>query len=732
MQLAPFALALALSAVAPSAVESAPAAALLPAPHGGSYPNPPPPPPPPPAPTPGGTYGGPGDGVPTTPGPSTPGPSGPSTPGPGPGYGGPADTPAPRGPSTPAGGGPSTPPGGGGGGTGGPSAPSTGSPELELRIDQYDWQLWWLHNRAPYLDLKRRLHEVTATGSDDFFIGHGQTRARVKSMRPERADLEARVLPALIDAIRTERSNDIVTGAMIAAGKIGMPNHRGARNPVDEAIRSRLDDPVQVIRETAILSLGISGHEGSYGVLRAIVLDQDEGRRATGRAETGCDVRSRAFAAYALGLLGSRTTIEPLRQLVVQDLVTILEDSREAQSDLKVAAALAYGLVPMRSAPAHRAEDEASLGPWATRGRQLEFAVAFCFSEGRDDLRPIERAHMARSIGLLLQGAGDDVRSATIARFVKVLTGRTRPDPVEIRQSAALLLGAVGDCDDDEADRDLRRALRRALEDPDPHVQNFALISMGLVGARASGVEADAEGLAQLRKELSRTLATGKRRRAWAGVAIGVMERGVADAGAAPSADQLGSVTRAMDQRRSGNEVAGYAIGLGLARHRDAAPALMKQLRSRSDDAVRAQLCVALGLMDSHAAMEQLDEIVASSRYRAQLLEAAAVALGLIGDARIAPELARMLREDARSLSSQASIASALGFIGDARSIDPLLEMFTDEELTDGARAFAGVALGIVGDRDLLPWHSKYSVDLNYAALCETLAGGGDGLLEIY
>jgi len=76
-------------------------------------------------------------------------------------------------------------------------------------------------------------------------------------------------------------------------------------------------------------------------------------------------------------------------------------------------------------------------------------------------------------------------------------------------------------------------------------------------------------------------------------------------------------------------------------------------------------------------------------------------------------------------------VTSALDFIGEARSIDPLLEMFLDESLTDGARAFAVVALGIVGDRDLLPWSSELTVNLNYFVLTETMAGGGKGVLEI-
>ena len=54
-----------------------------------------------------------------------------------------------------------------------------------------------------------------------------------------------------------------------------------------------------------------------------------------------------------------------------------------------------------------------------------------------------------------------------------------------------------------------------------------------------------------------------------------------------------------------------------------------------------------------------------------------------------------------------------------------------NESLTERARGFAAVALGIVADKELLPWNSKISVDLNYRAAVSSLSDGGSGIVEI-
>ena len=114
------------------------------------------------------------------------------------------------------------------------------------------------------------------------------------------------------------------------------------------------------------------------------------------------------------------------------------------------------------------------------------------------------------------------------------------------------------------------------------------------------------------------------------------------------------------------------------------------------------------------------------------MLRSSAIALGLLGDKDLVPELTEMLR-NAKGLSAQAAISSALGFIGDARSVDPLIEMLQNQSLTASARGFAAVALGIVADKEELPWNAKISVNINYRANTETLTDSqqGTGLLDI-
>ncbi|MDP6368623.1 MAG: HEAT repeat domain-containing protein, partial [Planctomycetota bacterium] len=123
---------------------------------------------------------------------------------------------------------------------------------------------------------------------------------------------------------------------------------------------------------------------------------------------------------------------------------------------------------------------------------------------------------------------------------------------------------------------------------------------------------------------------------------------------------------------------------------------------------------------------------VKKSKYKAELLQQAAIALGLLGDKDLVPELVDMLT-GAKSLASQAAISSALGFIGDARSIDPLISMLQDGQITDRARGFAAVALGLVADKEDLPWNAKIAVDTNYRASTSTLtsASEGTGILDI-
>lgn len=679
----------------------------------------------------GGTYRGPGDTVPPGGGgggggggPSTPGPGGPSTPGPS----GPS-TPGPSGPSTP-GGGPSSP---------APSGPSTQGGG-DTGPDLTTWQFWWGFNKDPYLNLKAHIHSgSTATGSDDFFIGHGQQSQSKDNFKPSEADIRNKIVPVLIDAIENETNNDIVTAALVALAKIGDAKGQDGVSQFEAVIKTRLDDSVQEISETAAVSLGILANPASIDILEQIATDLPEGRRVIGKPESQVGYRTRAFAVYGLGLIGYQTEDPAHRTRIVKILHSLLESPRFSTRDIKVACMISMGLVPiaqLESVEPVDGEEAPVAMPWDSRGAQIDYVLDFFESENDKNRDYMVRAQAPRAVSLLIKGAEAQYKETVANRLMEYFGGRTQKGESQLRQSAVLAMGAIGDTDSgkapgDKIDIEIRSRLIKAVEDADQQVKHFSLIALAQVGGNIGEGDPSA-GLKEIRDHLGRQLAKGKARKSWAGLAIGVMERKLADQAGPVSAEQLDNVKSALVEAKAVREVGAYAIGLGIAKHIGASDVMQAKLEEMSQDEARGYLAVGLGLMEAQGSKEQIQEIVKKSKYRADLLKQAAIALGLLGDKSVVTELLDMLKNDAKTLSSQAAIATALGFIGDSRSIDPLVAMFQDDSLTDKARAFAGVALGIVADKEPLPWNTKISVDINYRANTTTLTDdGGTGILDI-
>ena len=676
----------------------------------------------------GGTYRGPGDTVPPGGGgggggggPSTPGPSGPSAPGPsGPG------TPGPAAPGAPA---------------AGPAAPTTsgggGGPDLTL------WQFWWGFNKDPYLNLKAHIHSrSTLTGSDDFFLGHGQQTQAKDSLAPSQETIRNKIVPALLKALETENNNDIVTGALIALAKIGDVPSEGGASKFQEVIMPFLKHGNQEIAETAAVALGLLGNPASIEVLEGLLLDNSLGRGMVG-SEGGVNYRTRAFAAYGLGQIGYFLEDEEKRQGIVETLWKICETPRMSTRDIKVAAVIAMGLVPLPiavdTAPAAGEEVvEEEEGPTTptTRQEQIDYLLAFFTAETDKNKPHLVRAHAPRAIAKLLEGLPHEERQALLEEKVvpalkPYVSKRGNIGARELRQSASLAFGMLGDLDEDPWDKEIRTALQDACGNADQQVKKYSVMALGQVGGRPGTGDNPVAGESDVRKYLMTTLSKGKTVRTWAALGMGVMERGLINANREQSASALSALRSSLEGTRTKSEVGAYSLALGIAGDTDAELIMLEKLDRMADDEVRGYISVGLGLMNSIQAIEPIQKVVIESKYRGELLKQAAIALGLLGDKNVVTSLTTMLKE-AKTLSTQAAIASALGFIGDARSVDPLVGMLEDDELTGAARGFAAVALGIVADKETLPWNAKFSVDINYRANTTTLTGeNGTGLLDI-
>lgn len=685
----------------------------------------------------GGTYRGPGDTVPSGGGGSTGG--GPSTPG----TGGPS-TPGPAGPTTPA---PGTP-GGPGAAPTGPKGPTTSGGGGDQGPDLTLWQFWWGFNREPYLNLKSHIHSgAVVTGSDEYWLGQG-TQAQAKdTLRPSEEVIRGKVVPELLAVLKTERHNDIVTGALVALSKIGPSKDEAGNSAVVDELKKWLADGQQEIAETAAVCFGIYADDKAENVaiLTELLENNSNGLRDKKIQILGnVPDRTRAFAAYGLGLIGNRSSNVDVQKQIANTLMKMADGPARTMGtrDVAVACVVAMGLVPTPV-------DEAALASLTPPDPKKGFAkpteitsrvdqVAWLMSYYSDEqINFLVRAHVPRAVALLVSDMSSVpwLKETVATRFLEDITKLAKTQN-EIKQSCIIALGQIGDCDDSKLDKQIRDGLMETKDLPDQMCKNFALIALGQAAGRP-GTEGDPLGGLKERKGVldffQTALAKGQSGyKAWAALGIGVMERSLTDNKSPSNLDMRSAVREALKESKTPTEVGAYAIASGIMRDVEAKDALRQKLQTVTEETALGYVAIGIGLIEDVEAKEQITAIIKKSKYKAALLQSAAIGLGLLGDKQIVPELITML-EEADALSSQAAISNALGFIGDTRSIDPLIAMLKDKQKTARARGFAAVALGIVADKEPLPWNAKISIDINYRANTPTLTSpdAGTGILDI-
>lgn len=671
----------------------------------------------------GGQYRGPGDTVPPGGGGSggggNPGPSGlPGAPG----------TPGPVSPGTPGVGAPSVP--------GLSKGPGPGTGIGDSGADRTQWTFWWEFNKEPYLSLKARIHEVgTRSGTDGFFLGLGEKDQGKTSRKPSEQQIREIVVPALLQALARETNNDILTGCLIALAKIGDAPGETSESAFERVITPFLSDKNQEISETAAVALGILANPASIGILRDLLRDSRNGRELVGRPEVG--YRTRAFAAYGLGLIGSRASREEDRSEIVKQLRQTLETDSTRTRDLAMSCVIAMGLVKLETIEAGApAVKGTRLPPETSRCAQLDTLLALLRDE---DKHSFVRAHCATALARLLDGLPPEVHARYRQEIATDLLGRIGPksrEQAEVLQSCVLALGQIGTNDGaDPLDTAIRASLRELPRNgSDQQTRYFALIALAQIGGTFGKAETEA-GVREAGGALLRQLGEGKgNARPWAGLACGVLAESLGKSPAhTTTVGALQQAVRgALEEEKDPTRVGALAISAGIMKDLEAKTILLERLDKEKDDTARGYVAIALGLMNARDAIGKINRIVDESKYRPEMLRQAAIALGLLGDPDLVPKLTALLAES-KSRATQASITSALGFIGDERSIDALVALLGNGEMTDGARGFAAVALGIVGDKDPLPWNSRIGLDLNYRASTPTLTDfeTGTGILDI-
>lgn len=689
--------------------------------HGSGAPPPKPSKPPPPvgspgtgAPAPGGgSNPGPGDMVPTGPGsggpsapstpPSTPGPSGPSTPPTAPPSRGPATPgPAPVGPTT---------------------AASTGG--TEIGTDPADWGTWWQINQHAFLGLREAIWDPgVATGSDDFFLGIGEGRDLPAELRPSDAQLAERVAPALRRALEREKQIDVLSSSMVALAKLGDTQVAPGERTSLEVLRAFLRNSNQELQETAALCLGILGESAAPMDLGSLLADDARGRELVGGERV--PLRTRAFAAYGLGVLAQRSERVDVRRWAAHQIVRAL-DERNAAADVAVACVNALALVELPSSSAQGARESGNAHPSSSREALVEHLLARLADERLDSRM---RAHLPRALVRSLRAsAGPETKQVVESLLRIVETGRRGNR--DVLRGAIQALGDLQSAGDEASETKVRRALLGAATEADALARPFAMIALAQAATRPG---APSEGAKEAREFLLRALARGESRlRPWAGLALGVMAFRQRELGSEPSRDASLALRAALHDCGSPTELGAYALGLGLAGDIGSSGILLEKLARHSDDVARAQLAIALGLMRERSAAELLRGMLPESVYRPALMRGLAIGLALLGDKGSVPALASAMKET-RSNSVRAVYAWTLSHIGDARAIDPMLALLEDQSLPDLTRASAAMGLGQVCERSPEPWNTPLAINSNYPESPQTFfdGAGSGGVLSIW
>ena len=663
----------------------------------------------PPRPYPGPADTTPRGGLPGAFGPAGPGAPGPNTPGP-----------APAQPNYPA------PP------NVGPNSPaSLWVPELG--IDVTSWELWWRFNCEPYLALRARLRTAgVVTGSDDFFLGRGSERLERGDGRPTDELVRDAVVPELSRLLEGERDDRLIVaelGALSRAGA-GRPDADRLVDPISKF----LTHPNSRVAEEATVALGVLGAERAVGVLESMV--QCNTRVLPGMGlDFGPHVpmRQRAFAAYALGLIGQNAS-EYTRLRILHTLSRAVLGYYHVPSspDLPAACVAAMGLVRTPLAPDEEAAVVRRSAALLNRQELVHWLLdAFDDAQIDEDVRACAPIAIAR----LLADVPEE--RAIHAEALGALLDRyrvRRTEPAQVRASLAIALGELADSDTDELDTAVRSALAAALDAAGGVPERcFATMALGRAAGRAGTGRGDPlAGAAVARTTLLERLAKGSMAsRNWSALALGVLERSRSDAGRPTDADTLRALRERLREAGAPDEVGACAIALGIARDPEAAPVLLARLENTRDGALREHLAVALGMVEARAAAESLESLLDQGARDPEHLRSYALGFAMLGPGRAVDALVERLGDNP-SLPERAASADALGRIGDRRALAELVGVARDGDATAGLRTAALLGLGRLVEHGDLPWTVRYSVHANYAPCPPSLTSpsSGDGLLD--
>ena len=569
------------------------------------------------------------------------------------------------------------------------------------------WEMWWELNRWRYFpDRGSSIPDpdavVTPTSDGDVPIDRDAlARARRALV------VRQHIAPFLIKQLdpKTPVRPEVRAAAMIALGKT---THDDA--VVTLIIRHMRDDRAEnVVRESAAYALGMLRRtDESMHMEGARLDDVREELLATVDDETA-PVRTRAFAAFALGLLGD----QPYGSAFSKDGRMISRALWEravrkySARDIPVALLTALGRMPA-----------AGTSEEITKGLQR---VVLGRRVGRRSWDSFERSH---ALDALVRQRGD----GWVMTMLRTITDKRLPN--QVRRAAFIALGAaateLGSADRMEAAEAAEKGIRLARDGLTRglgHVALGRILSADLASEKPWVVERTG-GRNLL---LSEARHGSNNHRGFSILALALAIRGSSGPAALAGKFQVegrATLVRGFEREKDPVMRSAYVVALGLigTMAKDQAPALTELVADRkADPTLRGHAALALAQVGAspRACREALRSAAWDKRSMA-LRRDAALALAFLGGGAEAKMLVRELRTaKSRWVLTQAAVA--LGQLGDLDAVPAIVELAADESREDEARALAIASLGLLGDPEAKPSTLRLTSDSNYPARTDAL-----------
>ncbi len=531
------------------------------------------------------------------------------------------------------------------------------------------WQFWWGYNNDEILGLRAHLAAgprsgvATLFGFDPF--------ARLSPTRPTRYAVQREVIPALLERLEDPGDHeDIHGGALIALGKVGEAKEMALfRDALLDTFTNHRGERIRFggqATESAALALGLlPGLDATEkALLRGICLEviADDKQRT----------RERAWAAVALGLQRDREAVRPLMKLL---------EVKYPDDNVPAGILVGLGLIGDSSIVDELclAFKERTLAGQEISERVQAF-VGYALMKIGDPkaLDTVTSVLKLRSVGTIakrsaviaagvLGAKADEKAKGELFRIVKGFLDKSS-DPSS-RSFAAIALSQIGtqhcleallDYADNGSyglrpfaalglathvyyrDRDASKGgAGMSPELRDRIVARLAELSDRFKDTDTKAAFLLARGIVQDKTALDTLVACAGSKsgdptlRGYACVALGLL-------GNASQEVKDALAVALVDGRKAAGLRRDAALGLGLLKDARILETLLDELKSARTFAVQGGLITAIGTIGDHRAIPPLVEILNDMKQPAQTRALAAVGLGMIGDLRELPALARL------------------------------------------------------------------------------------------